>query len=333
MAKFTKAVRSDFTIVHNTFIRDTRLNYTDKGLLLDMLQKPDGWSFSIKGLAANSRDGERKITRALHELEDCGYVVRRIIKDENGRFVDWEYIISDEVLPDEIRAQSYKLTQKPKRSKSADLEENTNIPSENLSNEIDCNDSDVSGHAIATDANSGNYPHRHFADVAVPDVDNSSAYKELKYQELKYQVCQSSNDTENKGRTDGLDNSALPVCDAFDKDELISTNPDKAEQITFAYTLMFEVFHSKKKTIRISGESIPMREAVSRLSQITPDMLLWVVENTEQYSKRNPRAYMLTALFNAPIDYACKQPKIKHTDYSFDLDAYKSLANNFSDIN
>lgn len=74
MARLTKKMEKDFTVVHNEFIRDKSLGLTARGLLLTMLSMSDSFSFSIKGLASIVPDGETKVSSALKELERCGYL-------------------------------------------------------------------------------------------------------------------------------------------------------------------------------------------------------------------------------------------------------------------
>ena len=50
--------------------KGSNLSLRDMGLLCLMLSKPDGWSFSIKGLAAiTGRDGRDAIAASAQNLE------------------------------------------------------------------------------------------------------------------------------------------------------------------------------------------------------------------------------------------------------------------------
>ncbi len=111
MPRLIKNVREDFTTVHNGFVRDTNLGINARGLLLTMISLPDNWDFSIRGLAAILPDGKQKVQTALAELEKYGYLIRRQIV-ENGRFVDMEYIFSDEVMPEALEAYANKQSAK-----------------------------------------------------------------------------------------------------------------------------------------------------------------------------------------------------------------------------
>lgn len=97
MPKLKKKISSDFTIIHNTMLRDSNLGATERGILLTMLSLPDNWDFSIKGLTSILPDGYTKISTALKNLEKFGYLSRQRIYS-NGRICDWEYIFSDEPI-------------------------------------------------------------------------------------------------------------------------------------------------------------------------------------------------------------------------------------------
>ena len=59
-----------------------------------MISMPENWKFSIKGLSAILPDGERKISTALKELENRGYLIRKRIY-VNGKIAEWIYLFSD----------------------------------------------------------------------------------------------------------------------------------------------------------------------------------------------------------------------------------------------
>lgn len=97
MAILKKEIKSNFTVVHNNFLQDTKLSINARGLLMTMLSMKENWNFSIKGLAGILPDGERKISSTLNELEELGYLIR-MRKYKNGKIVDWEYTFSDEPI-------------------------------------------------------------------------------------------------------------------------------------------------------------------------------------------------------------------------------------------
>ena len=75
----------DYTVMSNHHLRNAKLSYRAKGLMSFMLSLPDGWDYSIRGLATFSRDGIDAVRTAIGELERAGYVTRRQTRDELGR--------------------------------------------------------------------------------------------------------------------------------------------------------------------------------------------------------------------------------------------------------
>ena len=95
MAVFRIEKTKDFTIMSNHHLRNKYLSLKAKGLQSLMISLPDIWSYSLKGLAKISKDGVESIGTALQELEKQGYLTRRQIRDDRGKFLDLEYTIHE----------------------------------------------------------------------------------------------------------------------------------------------------------------------------------------------------------------------------------------------
>lgn len=88
--------RRDFLVTPKAIYKDSNLSLRDMGLLCLMLSKPDGWSFSIKGLAAiTGRDGRDAIAASAQNLEKNGYLIRTQERSKDGKLGDWVWIIRD----------------------------------------------------------------------------------------------------------------------------------------------------------------------------------------------------------------------------------------------
>lgn len=129
--RLKKCIERDYTTVHNDFLRDKSLSINARGLLITMLSLPDNWNFSIKGLASILPDGEKKVGSALKELEQQGYLVRERIY-EFGKLADWNYIISDEKLPEDVLSKSGTKSNILLHSQKVDV---ANVDVENLHQE------------------------------------------------------------------------------------------------------------------------------------------------------------------------------------------------------
>lgn len=94
MAILRKEKRGHYTVIDNTIFRDSALSNKALGLLCRMLSLPDGWEFSVRGLAALSTDGVDGVTSQLNELEKHGYLVRSQLRIK-GKLAGVEYIVSE----------------------------------------------------------------------------------------------------------------------------------------------------------------------------------------------------------------------------------------------
>lgn len=96
MAILRNRSQSGFTVITNNIFHDQNLSNKAIGMLCKMLSLPDNWNFSEKGLQAiMHKDGQASIRSGLKELQEAGYLRRYRVHDENGRFVGWEWEITN----------------------------------------------------------------------------------------------------------------------------------------------------------------------------------------------------------------------------------------------
>lgn len=98
MAVFRVEKNSNYTTMCNYHLRDRNLSLKAKGLLSLFLSLPEEWHYSVRGIAAISREGVDSINTALQELEKNGYLIRNQKRQENGRMGEIEYVIFE--MPD-----------------------------------------------------------------------------------------------------------------------------------------------------------------------------------------------------------------------------------------
>ena len=75
----------DYTVMANYHFRDKNLSLKAKGLLSMMLSLPDGWGYSVEGLAKLSSDGRESVMATLKELEKFHYLKRSQSRDKSGK--------------------------------------------------------------------------------------------------------------------------------------------------------------------------------------------------------------------------------------------------------
>lgn len=91
--------RKRFTVLYKSAIEDKRLPLDARGLFAIMVGLPEGWQYSVKGLAAHVGVSKDTIRRLLGKLEDVGYLAREQTHDENGHFAGNVYVLQDEAPP------------------------------------------------------------------------------------------------------------------------------------------------------------------------------------------------------------------------------------------
>lgn len=93
MAVFRVERTRDYTVMSNHHLKNAELSLKAKGLLSTILSLPENWNYTTRGLASISKDGVDSVGKALKELEQAGYIIRRQLRDKNGRITDTEYTI------------------------------------------------------------------------------------------------------------------------------------------------------------------------------------------------------------------------------------------------
>lgn len=96
-----------FTVLPNALLQDRRLSYTARGLLTDLLSRPDGWSEDGRSMADRSPQGRHAVAKALRELASFGYYRVDVIRLADGTFVSESHVYdTPQTAPDLTRPGS-----------------------------------------------------------------------------------------------------------------------------------------------------------------------------------------------------------------------------------
>lgn len=114
-----------FTVLYKSAIEDKRLPLDARGLLAIMVGLPDGWQYSVRGLAAYVGVSKDTIRRLLEKLEKVGYLTREQTHDENGYFAGNVYVLQDEAPPLSGKPDNGETRQREKPSSGFPTQINT----------------------------------------------------------------------------------------------------------------------------------------------------------------------------------------------------------------
>ena len=81
-----------FTVLPNTLLQDRRLSYTARGLLTDLLSRPDGWREDGRRMADTSPQGRLAVAKALRELTAFGYYRVERVRQPDGTFLSQAHV-------------------------------------------------------------------------------------------------------------------------------------------------------------------------------------------------------------------------------------------------
>lgn len=90
---------SQFTQIHNAWIRDPNISYKAKGLLTYLLSHEVGYTITIGQIIRESGDGKQSVRSALEELIKAGYLETKRTTDERGYNAGLAYFIKDPADP------------------------------------------------------------------------------------------------------------------------------------------------------------------------------------------------------------------------------------------
>lgn len=77
-------VFDNFAQISNFLLRDRNITHKARGVMCQILSHKAGWVSSEQHLVSTSKEGRTSIRSALAELEKYGYLVREVMRNEDG---------------------------------------------------------------------------------------------------------------------------------------------------------------------------------------------------------------------------------------------------------
>lgn len=269
MAVFRVEKTKDFTVMSNFHLRDVELSLKAKGLLSLMLSLPEDWDYTTKGLARICKDGVDSITSALKELENHGYLTRQRTRYENGRLGDITYTIHEKPVSQEEK-EELPEPEKPKRENPRQ-------------------GNPKQGNLRQAEPEQGNHPQ---LNTEQSNTDGLNTYQSIYPAEPEAAACHDGMELADAYRE--------IICENIEYDILAERHGE--QRMDEAVELMLEVILSKRPYIRIAGDDFPREVVRSRFLKINSSHLEYVFDCIDKNTTKvgNIKAYLLTALYNAP---------------------------------
>lgn len=310
---------ANYTVMANYHLKDRRLSYKAKGLLSEMLSLPPDWDYTLSGLAVIAADGLDSVRSAIRELEMYGYLVRSQSRDERGRMSVNEFIVYENPAdnPDHTSDGNNgnpAVENSVKNVSSGSAKGN----SPSLENPVTVGKSDKKRNFLRKPPLEKSSPTK-----PLSENPTTATYNKLNKQELNTHKSNHSINRRADARSeDGIDRifSQEPDLSGEEREyyrEIIKSNIEydyfvenkdnpvvKVDlgKVNELVALMVDVVCSKRGTIRVNGEDMPQEVVKKRFLELDSTHIDYVLDamkaNTSEV--RNIRAYLITALYNAP---------------------------------
>ena len=91
----------------------------------------------------------------------------------------------------------------------------------------------------------------------------------------------------------------------FEYDIMVQDYPLQQKEIDSIMSILYTAMNTTKSTIKISGENRPAMAVIGKLMKLHKESIMYAIKQFSEQTERikNPTAYMLTILYNAPEQF------------------------------
>ena len=329
MAVYKRIQKIDgYTMMSNYHLRDMNLSLKASGLLSLVLSLPADWKYSVSGLTAIVKEGKSAVMSALNELEETGYLSRMEYR-ENGRFQGVEYIFleypgqledienpkgHEQIIQKMQREVAERMQEGMKEEKSTSQKTSRNEELQKLKkvhsekqeqpekqDEKDLQSQHLSKENPCRDFTETDFPYTDFQPQIIKDIPIKE--NDINNHIISYQS--KMNNIKRETKRDGMDRISAYR-------ELIRKNIDyenyppiynKQEVDELVDLIVETLMLPDTGTIRIGGKERPVPIVKSMFLKLDKDHICYILKCLHNTEKKigNIKAYLLTALYNAPM--------------------------------
>lgn len=305
---------ANYTVMSNIHLKDRRLSYRAKGLLSVMLSLPPEWDYTLTGLAVIAADGVDSVRSAVRELEKYGYLMRSQSRDERGRMSVNEYAVYENSADNPNYNQSSgKAVDESPVENSGNRFVSANSPS--LENPATDGKSVETHNFLPNSSLSKSSSDDPSTGTPTTDTYNILNTNLLSTHQSNHSIIRASRDDEDMMDFPKENISAdverkfyrALICERIDYAYFAANKDNPKLEINLAkvdelVSIMVDVVCSKKNTIRVNGSELPRKNVKQRYLELDSSHIEYVLDALEHTTGeiKNIRAYLITALYNAP---------------------------------
>ena len=290
MAVFRIEKNRNYTVMSNYHLRDMSISLKAKGLLSQMLSLPEGWDYTLSGLAHINREKIDAIREAIKELERAGYIVRSRERDAQGRLRGADYVIYEQpqALPDEERQTDEQTPTSDLPTLENPILDNPTLEKPTLENPTQLNKDIISKDKTNTD-------------ISITEISNP-----IQSDPQPLTFTKDSEPSASRIGTDGMGAREIYreiVLENIDYDILCQDEHTDREQLDEITELIVDTVCSARRTIRIAGDDYPAEVVKARFLKLDSSHVQYVMDCMKDNTTyvRNIKKYLLAALYNAPF--------------------------------
>lgn len=286
-------VKKNYTKISNCILRDKELSMKEKGLYCTLYGLPDGWKFSLSGLAAITLEGVDSLRTSIEKLEKHGYITWKKNRTKDGKY-----------------SSDLELFLDRKKISSVLLQEEKDITSSRM--KIDRKNHD--GKSVMVDPSEGIHND-------VPMVENSVEYN-------KYYTDKRKNTDNDRSLNQSMDDRLREI-DACQK--LIASNIDlrtlmdtaakhnetEVRMVNEIYNVICDMVAIPRKSVKIKDMIYPWEQVRKQFLELTyshvADVLNRIVDPDLQIN--NISAYLISTLYMQSLGGTIKEQTKMYDEY------------------
>lgn len=266
--------KNPFIMLSHNFIKWDMLNWNEKDIYIILLMYANNEQKcfpSISTLCKVSKKSNKTVIKALKGLEE-----KKLLKKENR------------ITPNGQSSNLYTLYDFESVWEAESIEQVSEIVNKETKR--------MQLYKLAQELNY----------IVIKEKEPTSAPTKVTDVSTNENITDNNNNISNQEKSQDLERYTLnQIHELFDYDIIVLDYPLRQKDIDSVMSILYTAMNTTKPTIRIAGEDKPTMVVLSKLMKLHKESIMYAIEMFSKQTERikNPTAYMLTILYNAPEQF------------------------------